>query len=219
MSIRIMTSVWDDGPDDKGELLVLLALADNANDDGYCWPSISYLSRKCRLSERGILDIEIRLESEGYLRIIRSSTDGKKNVNRYYINTEKLEENRKFREKNAPRVVNQLHHMVKPLHQGGEATSVKPSINLNNNNNIFTEYENEIGMLSPTVSDNLQEAEKTYPSDWIINAIKIAAKNNKRNWAYVDAILKNWKANGVGNYGKKKEAEYIPEDHATEVYQ
>ncbi|MBK6707558.1 MAG: helix-turn-helix domain-containing protein [Sphingomonadales bacterium] len=44
MSIQIMTVVWElDLPD--SEKLALLALADNANDEGYCWPSMATLAR------------------------------------------------------------------------------------------------------------------------------------------------------------------------------
>ncbi len=40
MSIKIMTAVWNlDLPD--SEKLALLALADCANDEGLCWPSMA----------------------------------------------------------------------------------------------------------------------------------------------------------------------------------
>ena len=53
MSIRVMTRVWDvDLPD--SEKLVLLALADCANDEGFCWPSMATLARKCSKSDRTV---------------------------------------------------------------------------------------------------------------------------------------------------------------------
>ena len=40
-----MTHVWTTADDVRGAaLLVLLALADCANDDGRCWPSLAYLA-------------------------------------------------------------------------------------------------------------------------------------------------------------------------------
>jgi hypothetical protein len=53
MSVRVMTQVWDlDLPD--SEKIVLLALADSANDEGHCWPSMASLVRKCSKSDRTI---------------------------------------------------------------------------------------------------------------------------------------------------------------------
>jgi DNA replication protein DnaD len=35
-----------------------------------------------------------------------------------------------------------------------------------------------------------------YSGEWIEAAIKEAVRNNARNWAYVEAILKRWKVDG-----------------------
>ena len=47
--------------------LVLLALADWANDDGYCWPSIPKLCFKTRASERTVQSIIKRLVDAGHV--------------------------------------------------------------------------------------------------------------------------------------------------------
>ena len=47
-----MTGVWSYSKAQGTDLLVLLALADIANDEGECWPSISYISKKCRIGSR-----------------------------------------------------------------------------------------------------------------------------------------------------------------------
>lgn len=62
--------------------------------------------------------------------------------------------------------------------------------------NIAKLYEAEIGALTPLVADAIRDALKTYPADWICEAIHIAVKNNARRWNYVEAILKNCKAAG-----------------------
>lgn len=61
---------------------------------------------------------------------------------------------------------------------------------------IATLYETEIGALTPLVADAIRDSLKTYPPDWICEAIPIAVKNNARRWNYVEAILKNCKAAG-----------------------
>jgi hypothetical protein len=53
MSIRLMTAAWSVRLPDS-EKLVLLALADCANDDGLCWPSMASLVAKCSKSDRTI---------------------------------------------------------------------------------------------------------------------------------------------------------------------
>jgi hypothetical protein len=53
MSVRLMAEVWQ-LPMVPAEKLVALALADAANDDGLCWPSIATIARKSGLSERTV---------------------------------------------------------------------------------------------------------------------------------------------------------------------
>jgi DnaD/phage-associated family protein len=61
---------------------------------------------------------------------------------------------------------------------------------------IFTLYEENIGMLTPMIAEELRAAEKTYPGAWISEAIKEAVNHNKRKWSYVSAILENWATEG-----------------------
>jgi DNA replication protein len=61
---------------------------------------------------------------------------------------------------------------------------------------IFTLYEQNIGMLTPLIADELRDAEQLYPQTWIRDAIKEAVSLNKRNWRYIAKILENWSAEG-----------------------
>jgi len=61
---------------------------------------------------------------------------------------------------------------------------------------IFTLYEQNIGMLTPMIADELRDAEQLYPQDWIRDAIKEAVALNKRSWRYISKILENWSAEG-----------------------
>lgn len=61
-----MTLVWSlDLPD--SEKIVLLALADCANDEGHCWPSMRSLTVKCSKSDRTIQYAIKKLVEEGHL--------------------------------------------------------------------------------------------------------------------------------------------------------
>lgn len=62
--------------------------------------------------------------------------------------------------------------------------------------NLFKLYEENIGALTPLISDMLNEAEKEYSAAWFEEAFEIAAKKNVRNWKYIEAILKRWKEKG-----------------------
>jgi len=61
---------------------------------------------------------------------------------------------------------------------------------------IFSLYEENIGMLTPMIAEELREAEKLYPVTWIKDAIKEAVSLNKRNWRYIARILENWSSEG-----------------------
>lgn len=80
-----MTWVWDNGPSDPSELLVMLALADFANDSGECWPAMSSVAEKARMSERGVQKIIRRMEETGAISI--TTGGGRGGCNRYVINT------------------------------------------------------------------------------------------------------------------------------------
>jgi DnaD/phage-associated family protein len=61
---------------------------------------------------------------------------------------------------------------------------------------VFSVYEENIGLLTPIVADELRDALKTYPEAWIRDAIREATNNSKRKWSYVSAILERWGSEG-----------------------
>jgi DNA replication protein len=75
---------------------------------------------------------------------------------------------------------------------------------------IFTLYEQNIGMLTPMIADELREAEKLYSEDWIRQAIKEAVNQNKRKWSYISAILEHWSVEG------KKDGTYQQDSRKTD---
>ena len=62
--------------------------------------------------------------------------------------------------------------------------------------NVFVLYEQNIGMLTPMIAEELRDAEKHYPEDWIPEAFREAVELNKRSWRYVLRILERWRAEG-----------------------
>lgn len=61
---------------------------------------------------------------------------------------------------------------------------------------ISKTYESEIGFLTGSIRDELVLMEGEYPAEWIREAIKEAAKVNKRSLKYTQGILKRWKVEG-----------------------
>jgi hypothetical protein len=84
LSIKVMEWVWNNSSARDGQLLVLLAIADNANHEGdNAFPSIAELSRKSRLSQRGVRYALRGLEEAGC--IVTSAQTGPGGCNRYRV--------------------------------------------------------------------------------------------------------------------------------------
>lgn len=65
--------------------------------------------------------------------------------------------------------------------------------------NVFRLYEQNIGMLTPLIADQLIEAIELYPERWIEDAIGEAVSLNRRNWRYIQRILQRWETEGRGD--------------------
>ncbi len=62
--------------------------------------------------------------------------------------------------------------------------------------NIFVLYEDNIGSLTPMLTEELKEAEAEYPRQWIEDAFRIAVSSNQRKWRYIAGILNSWATEG-----------------------
>lgn len=72
--------------------------------------------------------------------------------------------------------------------------------------NIFALYEQNVGLLTPMIAEELKDAEKEYPGEWLEDAFKIAVENNVRKWSYVRKILERWRTEGRQVDSKKGRA-------------
>jgi DNA replication protein len=97
----------------------------------------------------------------------------------------------------------------------GLKAKVQAPIETEEQPNIFTLYEQNIGMLTPMIAEELREAEKLYPETWLKDAIREAAKQGKHKWSYIQAILERWSTEGKGDgtyrrdFGKTDPDKYI----------
>lgn len=71
MSIKIMNQVWENSKSKGSQLLLLLAIADHADEHGIAWPGITTLAEKIRMSERQVKRLRQNLVESGELVILR----------------------------------------------------------------------------------------------------------------------------------------------------
>jgi helix-turn-helix protein len=92
MSIHVMNLVWGSTLKGSSRRFVLLALADRADDEGYCWPGIQSITRKTGLSASAVrrackgLEVDLLV-----LRERRWTERGDRDTNGYWINIKALE--------------------------------------------------------------------------------------------------------------------------------
>lgn len=80
MSIKVMAAVWEIEGIDSSECLVLMALADHADDRGRCYPSIARLAKRTKLSDRGVQKVIARLIEKGFVTVTPSAGQGGANL-------------------------------------------------------------------------------------------------------------------------------------------
>src|SRR3990167_3610158 len=84
MSIKVMSHIWATSAHKGSALLLLLAIADHAHDDGGgAYPSIETLAAKIRMGKRNVIYLLKTLEKSGELAVNRDS--GPNGANLYQI--------------------------------------------------------------------------------------------------------------------------------------
>jgi len=63
---------------------------------------------------------------------------------------------------------------------------------------VCTAYEQNIGLLTSNIGESIEGLlyEDNIPAEWVIDAIRVACENEKRNLSYVKGILRRWKQEG-----------------------
>lgn len=82
MSLDAMKAVWERRDLKPHERLVLLALADHADETGCCYPSIARLSQRTGMVERGVQGVLKRLTEMGLVTVTPNAGQGGANLYR-----------------------------------------------------------------------------------------------------------------------------------------
>jgi biotin operon repressor len=99
--------------------LVLLKLADNANDKGECFPSYQHIADQCEISRRSVINHIDDLCKQGLVRKVYRKGEKGNSSNIYIIDLDGA--------KNSPPSENSASGVVKELHHPSEAVASPPS--------------------------------------------------------------------------------------------
>lgn len=83
MSMMMMAESFKKKVGNPARKLVLLKLADNANDQGECWPSYGHIASECEMGKSTVIAHLKKLAEDGYL-IIQERKNGVRNSSNMY---------------------------------------------------------------------------------------------------------------------------------------
>ena len=212
MSIKLMAGIWEHPAlkagtpilegnttkiqDKKLRLMkfVLLALADNANDDGVCWPRVATVAAKCNLTERyaraliGALDRNQWLDKAPRY----AHTDGdniRQTSNQYTLNVNRILEVDASASRGGVSV---------PAWGGGSRgqgeSSVKTSVKTTTGagarcGRVFAAWQDNMpGTMSASLVDQINDLVSETSEDSVMEGIKVAVANGRRKLTYVRGV-------------------------------
>jgi DnaD/phage-associated family protein len=94
-------------------------------------------------------------------------------------------------------VVNTAANRLWAEHVGLARQALEPNTTIEDEQpSLIALYEQNIGLVTPMLLDELREAEDRYPRHWIEEAMREAVRSNARSWRYIRKILERWTAHG-----------------------
>lgn len=207
MSIKEMSRVWADSKQKGSALLLLLAIADNANDDGICWPGTETLAKKTRMTTRNVLRLldtligakeisAVRRRNKGNVYVVLSGCTDSEIDRRCHLLSDKMESNVKDCHLISDIAVS--HESSRIVKEPSKNTVSKPDVGW-----IFADY---LAMFNEPVNpgehDDLADVANVYSSrEDIREAMQLtksanARKRISRKVAYMRGILQDWAKNG-----------------------
>ena len=93
MSYKIVEMVLDNGPANRTEGFVLVAIAENANDSGYGFPGVALIAERARCCERHTLRLIKKMTMDGWVVSLPRAEGFGRKQNAYQLNLTKLASN------------------------------------------------------------------------------------------------------------------------------
>ena len=83
MSVLVSTRVWQNSKQTGYAFILMLAIADIADDEGVAWPGIKRLAKKARVTERSVYRLISQLIADGELEVTPGG--GRRKTNLYKV--------------------------------------------------------------------------------------------------------------------------------------
>jgi len=163
-------------------------MASFAGNGGEAFPSINRACRDLNVSKNRFLRHRKQLIESGYITVKKERRNGKFDNNIYVIN-----------------------YTVAPNHRHGktpprqnEATNNNSSFNNNSTlissskgaENPFEFYEQNFGMISPFIAENIEKWVEDLSDELVVEAMKLSLKANKQ-FNYAEGIMRSWLRNNI----------------------
>jgi DnaD/phage-associated family protein len=196
------------------QLHVFMAIALHCDDNGVSWPSYDTLEKETGYSRASIakaLDDLCKLEIDGQpvlarLRI-RDNAGRYVGSNHYLIFPNQVDI--QSLETKLPDDQSLVNPTLDKTNFGETILEDKPLIKDKPNlkmeeeaatpASVFAAFEQEIGPLTPMISEELQDLIEDHTEQWVIASFREASTMGKRSLGYCKAILKRWKVEGYGS--------------------
>ena len=72
----------------------------------------------------------------------------------------------------------------------------QPLTDTSSHSNVFELYEQNVGLITPLVADELKDMESQYPIAWVEEAIQLSVIYNRKSIRYISRILERWRNEG-----------------------
>ena len=203
MSIKVMSRVWEYSQHSGSELLLLLAIADFADDDGNAFPGRPLLAKKTRMHERSVSRLRQKLYESGELiKISGGNGKGDRLSVRVMVRVTPLSS-----KGDTPVMVRVTDDALKgdtPVTRTIIESPIESPIESSSSDDdekitaaiVDTLEKVGVGLNAYTV-DKYMDLVQEFGSESTIRGILVAAENGKQNaFAYVTACTKNL-ANGT----------------------
>ena len=209
MSMRLMVQAMNCEVGNPARKLVLLKLADNANDDGICFPSYQYIADKCEMTRRSAIShIEYLIKMGLVSKKERKNKDGSIS-NLYFLHLEQGSENFALGSENiSPRT----SHSLEPVNEPKKTTQKSES-------EMLLEQFGISGQLAKDFITH-RKAKKAPITETVMNGFLREANKAELSVAESVAISieRNWQGFKATWYLKDKELQSIKQPQSSNTF-